>query len=157
MSPPRTCPKQRLLERRKIVGDCWIYTGSKTRDGYGVMGVGRSKQMRAHRLAYEYFVGPIPTGQLVCHRCDTRLCINPAHLFLGSPKTNTQDMIAKGRKVSLSGEAHPNSKLSNAERDEIVSLRRGGALLTDIAKRFGLSFQHVSTICKQREERRGAG
>ena len=102
ITKPRVPIKDRLLSRYKVCGDCWIYTGQKTRDGYGVIGIGRTKQLRAHRVSYELHIGPIPAGMLVCHRCDTPLCIRPEHLFLGTPKDNTQDMLLKGRRPGVS-------------------------------------------------------
>lgn len=75
---------------------CWPYEGTTYGSGYGrltLSGTGRA----AHRAAYELANGAIPPGMLVCHRCDNPPCCNPAHLFLGTPKDNTRDMIAKGR------------------------------------------------------------
>ena len=74
--------------------DCWNWTGA-TANGYGVLNFGG--QVRAHRLAYETFVGPIPDGLLVCHRCDNPRCVNPGHLFVGTNSDNTRDMVSKGR------------------------------------------------------------
>lgn len=48
-------------------------------------------------MAWELVNGPIPDGKLVCHKCDNKLCCNPAHFFIGSCKDNTQDMLSKGR------------------------------------------------------------
>lgn len=74
-----------------------MWTGSKTKDGYGVIQIGRNKQYRVHRIAYENAFGKFPARFLVCHTCDKPLCVNPKHLFLGTPRDNTKDMIHKGR------------------------------------------------------------
>ena len=146
MSPPRIPVRDRILERVKKDGECWIYTGSATRDGYGVLGVGRGKQVRAHRAAYETFVAPIPAGMMVCHACDVPRCINPRHLFVGTPKQNSEDMVRKGRQPYQSGECGPRAKLSNVDVFEILARRESGELLKGIALRFGVSISRVSAI-----------
>lgn len=75
-------------------GGCWLWQGAK-RNGYGRIRRGRGF-VAAHRLVYEVVNGRVAKG-LVCHRCDVPACVNPAHLFLGTAKDNTQDMVAKGR------------------------------------------------------------
>lgn len=81
---------------------CWTWTGSRVNDTYGCANI-NYKQVLAHRLSYELHHGPIPEDQHVCHRCDNPLCVNPAHLFLGTQKENLADMTAKGRRKAVPG------------------------------------------------------
>jgi hypothetical protein len=71
---------------------CWIWTGSRFENGYGVFALKR-KQRGAHRIAYEYFVGPVPDGLELDHTCRVRHCVNPEHL---EPVTHAENM-ARGR------------------------------------------------------------
>lgn len=85
-------------------GDCWIWKGAVAKTGYGAVGY-QYKNWSAHRLAWFFVHGEIPDNLFVCHRCDNRLCVNPAHLWLDTPKNNSQDMVNKGR--SARGEHSP--------------------------------------------------
>ena len=84
---------------------CWLWLASRYRCGYGQVSWKR-KTTAAHRASYTAFVGEIPSGMFVCHKCDTRSCINPDHLFLGTAKDNSDDMIAKGRKAYVAPKTH---------------------------------------------------
>lgn len=149
MAPKRRPIKTRLLEKMIATDSgCWEWTGSFGGDGYGVISVGRNKQYRVHRLAYEIFKGSSPGEYMVCHKCDNPKCFNPDHLFLGTAKENTSDMIKKGRAFIALGSVHPNSKVTEEDVLAIRAERANVATLTAISVAYGITFQHVSNICR---------
>ena len=89
----------RFLKKIRKTNECWIWTAALDKDGYGVFRYKNKEKYKykAHRFSYEFFIGEIPKGKLVCHTCDNPPCVNPYHLFLGTRKDNTQDMLKKGR------------------------------------------------------------
>lgn len=93
------------IERIPFSG-CWLWTGYVGRNGYGEIGISQ-KTMRAHRVAYEELIGPIPQGLYLCHKCDVRSCVNPAHLFPATQLENIRDCIAKGRSAKMAGIPRP--------------------------------------------------
>jgi hypothetical protein len=72
-------PKERLLRNTRKVGDCWLWQGTTTSDGYGKVGINRRSWL-AHRASYTMFKGPIPDGMTIDHLCQNILCVNPDHL-----------------------------------------------------------------------------
>ena len=74
------------------IGRCWLWTGSRNADGYGLFGL-LGKTTRAHRIAW----GDVPDGLHVLHRCDNPPCVRRSHLFLGTDRDNQRDKAAKGR------------------------------------------------------------
>lgn len=83
-----------------ILTGCWIWMSSLSDRGYGQLTI-KNKTIYAHRFSWELHNGPIPEGLLVCHHCDTPLCVNPDHLFVGTQKDNILDAMRKGRLTSL--------------------------------------------------------
>lgn len=78
--------------------NCWNWNSTVNHSGYGVIREGKmGPQKRAHRIAWELYGNKIPNNLLVLHRCDNRRCVRREHLFLGTHKDNTKDMIIKGR------------------------------------------------------------
>jgi len=123
---------------------CWIWNGS-TANGYGRFCL-HGKEIKAHRFAYEQFIGEIPEGFFVCHTCDNPSCVNPEHLFVGTPSENSRDMVKKGR--SLMGSKNPNSKINPDDVKKIIALHCDGMSPLSIAKIFGLSDVMVRNITK---------
>ena len=133
----------RFWEKVNKTDTCWLWTGAKLRTGYGSIRIDQ-KSVRAHRVAYELVVGPIPDGLLILHSCDTPLCVNPAHLRIGGKQENTKDAIERGQhKV---GELDRRSKLST---DAVLTIRiaaNNGVPGKFLAKQFGVSQGLISDI-----------
>ena len=132
-------------------GDCWIWKGAWVRRwGYGM--VRRDGRARlVHRWAWRLKYGKHPPADmLVCHHCDTPLCVNHKHLFLGTAKDNSDDMIRKGRARhginTPFGESHPHAKLTDDKVKRIRLRYEELRSLTKVAKEFGVCFQLVSLI-----------
>ncbi len=90
-----------LLSRtRNNDGGCSLWLGPTSGTGYGAVRY-EGRVWRAHRLAWVFAGNKIPGGMHVCHHCDVRLCINPAHLFVGTRSDNMRDCVAKGRHSAI--------------------------------------------------------
>lgn len=125
-------------------GECWEWKNSTiTRRGYGRFKLG-GKGLAPHRVSYEIANGPIPEGMYVCHTCDNRGCVNPDHLWLGTPGDNVRDMHAKGR--FRGGSPKGKRVLSPEQRQELLDESAKGVTPTLLGKKFDLSRQQVHNI-----------
>jgi hypothetical protein len=141
----------RQVDRSGGANACWLWTGFTRENGYGVIGI-KCKEYKVHRVSYFIEHGRIDNDRLVLHSCDVRACVNPAHLFLGTPKDNSQDAVKKGRNAKLFGELNGKAKLT---RQRVRAIKR---LLKDkangrcdlhqyeIARQFGVSEATVSYL-----------
>lgn len=103
---------------REGMSNCWEWTASKSRDGYGSIGY-KNKHLKAHRVSFEIFNQKIPEGMQVLHVCDNPSCVNPDHLFLGTQQDNIKDMYNKNREARLKGSKNGRSVLTESQVLEI--------------------------------------
>lgn len=146
MGRPQLTLEERFKSRAKpMPSGCIEWVGEKSVYGYGVLREIRlatgSKVFMAHRVAWELTFGAIPKNVLVCHHCDNRSCVNPEHLFLGSHKDNTQDMVHKGR--SASGEKHGNVKLT---KQQALIIEHSVCTNRTLSERYGISESQIRRI-----------
>lgn len=126
---------------------CWLWTRAASSTGYGH--VWWDEKVRpTHRLAYELVVGEIAPGMCVCHTCDNRRCVNPAHLWLGTKADNNEDANAKGRSSggSLPGEASPVARLTDDAVREIRTRVAAGEQHTALARELGVCKQTIGNV-----------
>jgi hypothetical protein len=126
---------------------CWIWMGATSFD-YGIIYDGKTR-WKTHRLAFSLSHGAIPQGMHVCHRCDIPSCINPDHLFLGTPADNTADKMKKGRwggPKKFYGEKHWQAKLTNESVSAIRVRYSLGYSQRELAEKFNVAKSTIWAI-----------
>ena len=120
--------KRSLAERfheKFIVNEengCWEWQANRNKKGYGTIGDENGRKGRtilAHRASYELFIGLIPSGFFVMHKCDNPRCVNPYHLKNGTAQDNSTDMTDKGRQKGLK-----HSKFSVPDLKAIINFHK---------------------------------
>lgn len=131
---------------------CWLWSGGTFRsdtETYGQFWWPEKGIRSAHTAAYELFIGS-RNGLCVCHSCDNRICVNPTHLWLGTNKDNTQDMIRKQRKFVRRGDTSNFAKLDWDKVEEIRRLQEQGFSQKRIAEKYGVDPSTVSYILSRK-------
>jgi hypothetical protein len=131
--------KVRLLKHVDVrPGECWLWTGRRMPNGYGTYG-----ELLAHRLMYQEHVGPIPEGLFILHRCDVPACVNPEHLFPGTARDNSLDMVSKERQRT--------AKLTRAQVKAIRErYAAGGITQLALAREYGVTEESINNIVRRR-------
>ncbi len=103
-----------------LVDECWEWQGSR-RNSYGAIKHG-GQVLGTHVVAYVIANGDIPSGCIVTHNCDNRLCCNPSHLRAGTPSSNVREAWDRRAINACRGEKSPNAKLVGHDVQLIRSL-----------------------------------
>jgi predicted DNA-binding protein YlxM (UPF0122 family) len=146
----------RFWSKVKIVAnaECWIWIAGKDWDGYGLFKTSNPrKTKKAHRISYFIAHGFIDDKLQVCHTCDNPSCVNPNHLFQGTPKENTTDMIKKGRGIKgdhvpyerrARGSSHHSAKLTDKKVAKIRKLYSEGISMDALANAYSVATSTVA-------------
>lgn len=169
MARPKGCDESRFWSKVAIgaADECWEWRASAIR-GYGTLKVGSKsdgtvRRVGAHKFSWEIANGPVPSGLCVCHKCDNRSCVNPAHLFLGTDAVNLADRDAKGRQARGArhgthtkpesvprGERNGRAILKEWQLPYIEALISGGVGRRDVARAYGVSEDTISDFVRGR-------
>lgn len=157
---------ERLWRHVEKTEGCWFWTAGTDTGGYGQIAI-NGRLIRVHRFSYELAYGAIPKGMLICHRCDTRRCVRPDHLFAGTSADNMTDMVVKGRsakgdastsrlypELRRRGEQHPKAKLTDDDirtirteyRPAVSTRPRSPNSQRGLADRYGVSRNVIQSI-----------
>jgi len=138
--------KSRLLKNSMWVEGCLISTyKAHSQSGYAIMKFGKTTR-GAHRVSWMVHFGDIPKDLWVLHKCDNPLCINPDHLFLGTAKDNTDDMIKKNRDNYSGAEKYP-VEIKN----KIIELKRLGKTYKEISLELNIPSASIASIIRSKK------
>jgi hypothetical protein len=147
----------RFWSKVNKTNECWEWTAYKQKNGYGQFGIGRHCIVYAHRVS-AYLAGIAAslksesTNDQICHTCDNRGCVNPAHLFKGTAKDNALDRDLKGRTNSAKGEYSGRAKLSAQDINNIRSYySEKEATQKELATQYQVHPSHISRIINNKK------
>ncbi len=112
---------------------CWFWIGCINNKGYGTFSY-NGKNRLAHRISYFIHKGESAKNKFLCHTCDVTLCVNPDHLFIGTPKDNMADMARKGRSAK---------KLTDSQ---VIKIFKTNLSQRALARKFNVSHNTIHLI-----------
>lgn len=128
-------------------GECWEWQGACNDTGYGAFQA-KGRTAPAHRYSFDLSNEGGASGLCVCHHCDNRRCVNPAHLFAGTHADNGADRDAKGR--TAKGSELPQAQLTERDVTAIVASLRGGESRARLGAVYGVSVWAIHDIAMNR-------
>lgn len=135
---------QARIKAKTVVDEatgCWIWQLRLNEGGYGRMSYNGRTEL-AHRASYKIHCGPIEPGLYVLHQCDTRSCVNPAHLKLGTHRDNMAEMVVRGR-----ARGHlPTERYSALTIEQVREIRDADERVCVLARRYKVAHSTVSRI-----------
>lgn len=144
---PRAPIYERMMRMVSRTTECWLYLGARDPKGYGSMAAD-GRRDKCHRISFIHHHGAIPTGLWVLHKCDVPNCVNPDHLYAGTPRQNSDDMMRRKRwrpqySKTTRPAINPAAKLNP---DAVRDIRSSKAQGVELARRFGVSRGLVSAV-----------
>lgn len=125
--------------------NCWEWMATTNEKGYGIFQMGLIRKRATHAAIF-FSTGAWPEGKQVCHRCDNPCCVRPEHLFLGTPKENTRDMVSKRRAAGPKGDKSATAKLTWEQVRAIRSAGRGYGTRKALAEAYGVRPETIDFI-----------
>lgn len=130
--------------------ECWIWTGSPVGNGYGYFTMGRGHRVYAHRFSYERANGPVPSGLDVLHKCDNPPCVNPNHLYAGTPTENVRDCREHNRLNPPRGSRSGTARLTEELVIEIRHAHECGQSSASLARQYGVGESTIGNIVNRK-------
>lgn len=128
---------------------CWEFPPWSPTKGYPTFNI-HGKSYLAHREVYRIYKlkqRAIPAGMFVCHHCDNPPCFNPEHLYLGTPQTNSDDCITRGRS--------PHMRFTALSADDISDIRgaiSSGHSPDELIAKYKISWTRLLKIARGKEQ-----